>query len=84
MSLDTLFPYSEVAASIVIGAIYQHYKKLDYKVLAIGRHSETLEEMVVYQALYGDKNIWIRPVSMFVENIVLDGKTYPRFALCQD
>ena len=84
MALDALPAYSPAAASIVVGGIYRHYKNLDYKVLSVGRHSETLEEMVVYQALYGEGNIWIRPVSMFEEEVVWQGQVCCRFSLCQN
>jgi hypothetical protein len=78
---EQISPYSTVARSIVIGAVYEHYKKKRYKVLAMARHSETLEELVVYQALYGDGDVWIRPVSMFFENVVIERKSQPRFQL---
>ncbi len=75
---------SDTAKSIVIGGLYEHYKKLRYRVLAIARHSESLEEMVVYQALYGDGGVWVRPLAMFVENILSEGKLQPRFAFVED
>ena len=75
---ETLPPYSQVARSIVIGGTYEHYKGKCYKILALARHSESLEELVVYQALYGDGDIWVRPVSMFFENV---NKSQPRFIL---
>ena len=59
--------------------LYRHFKGNMYKVLYTARHSETMEEMVVYQALYGDMGIWVRPRSMFCEEIVRDGKTIVRF-----
>ena len=63
--------------------IYKHYKGKLYKVIGIGRHSETLEEFVVYQTLYenefGKDSIWIRPKSMFLEEIEFEGKRVPRF-----
>jgi len=59
--------------------IYKHYKGKMYRVIGIGRHSEDLQEYVVYQALYDDYGIWIRPYKMFIENIEIDGKTMPRF-----
>jgi hypothetical protein len=65
--------------SVVIGAEYEHYKKHNYKVLALARHSETLEEMVVYQALYGEGGIWVRPLGMFLEEVLVEGKRVPRF-----
>ncbi len=58
---------------------YRHFKGNEYRVLAIARHSETLEPMVVYQALYGDNDIWVRPASMWNETLERDGKTVRRF-----
>lgn len=74
-------PFSSAAKSIVIGGIYEHFKKKRYKILAIARHSETLEELVVYQALYGEGGVWVRPVAMFVEEVSCEGKFIPRFQL---
>ena len=51
------------------GARYRHFKGKDYRVLYVARHSETLEEMVVYQQLYGDQGIWVRPLEMFLETV---------------
>jgi len=63
--------------------IYRHYKGNLYRVMGVGRHSETLEEFVVYIALYdgefGKNSIWIRPLSMFLEDVEVDGKKMPRF-----
>lgn len=59
--------------------LYEHYKGNKYKVLGIAKHSETLEEMVVYQAQYGDFGIWVRPKDMFFEDVLLDGESVPRF-----
>lgn len=61
------------------GKIYKHYKGNEYKVLAIAKHSETLEDMIVYQALYGEGEIWVRPYSMWNEEVVLGGKKVKRF-----
>ena len=63
---------------------YQHYKGNFYQVIGIARHSETLEEMVVYQALYdspdfGKNQIWVRPKNMFLEKVNFNGKEIPRF-----
>ena len=58
---------------------YRHFKGKEYEVLCVARHSETLEEMVVYRALYGDFGVWVRPASMWNETVVRDGKTYFRF-----
>lgn len=59
--------------------LYEHYKGNKYKVIGIAKHSETLEEMVVYQAQYGDFGIWVRPKDMFFEDVLVDGKLKPRF-----
>jgi hypothetical protein len=59
--------------------IYEHFKGNHYKVLGIAKHSETLESMVVYQALYGEQGIWVRPAHMFLEEIERDGRKLPRF-----
>lgn len=58
---------------------YRHFKGNEYRVLYLARHSETEEWMVVYQALYGDQGIWVRPASMWNETVERDGKTYQRF-----
>ncbi len=59
--------------------LYRHYKGDLYQVMGIARHSESLEEMVVYRALYNDFGIWVRPKAMFSESIMLDNKLTPRF-----
>lgn len=64
---------------VKIGGLYQHYKGNMYKVLEIAKHSETLEDMVVYKAMYGEGVVWIRPLSMFEEIIEKDGKMIERF-----
>ncbi len=76
---ETLHEFSPLARSLQPGSIYEHYKQMCYKILGVGRHSESLEEMVVYQALYGDEDIWIRPVTMFLEKIEVHGELKPRF-----
>jgi len=58
---------------------YRHYKGNFYEVIDIARHSETEEEMVVYRKLYGDHSLWVRPLGMFVENVLVDGYMVPRF-----
>lgn len=65
--------------SLVIGGKYEHYKGKPYRVLAVAKHSETLEEMVVYQQMYGEEGVWVRPLDMFLENVEMDGKAIPRF-----
>jgi hypothetical protein len=59
--------------------IYKHYKGNLYKVIGVARHSETDEEMVVYQPQYGDMGLWVRPKAMFLENVIHNGAAIPRF-----
>lgn len=63
---------------------YRHFKGNEYQVLCIARHSETREPMIVYQALYGERGIWVRPASMWNETIERDGNTYKRFEYLGD
>ncbi len=63
---------------------WRHYKGNEYKVLGVARHSETEEWMVVYQALYGDGDVWVRPAAMWSETVVCDGVAVPRFAFVED
>jgi len=58
---------------------YRHYKGKEYTVLGVARHSETLEELVVYQQEYGERGLWVRPTAMFAETVEVDGKSVPRF-----
>ncbi len=58
---------------------YEHYKGGQYEALHIAKHSETLEEFVVYKALYGEGDVWVRPVKMFLEEVKFSGKKLPRF-----
>lgn len=58
---------------------YRHFKGNEYEVLFVARHSETLEPMVVYRALYGEGGVWVRPASMWNETVVRDGKSFRRF-----
>jgi hypothetical protein len=69
--------------NICIGVMYRHFKGNLYKTLAVATHTETGEEMVVYEALYGDHKIWTRPLSMFLEDVTRDGITRPRFELVE-
>ena len=63
-----------------IGEHYRHYRTgQDYEIIAIAKHSETLENMVVYKALYEGGGTWTRPQAMFEENVEIDGRTVPRF-----
>lgn len=63
--------------------LYRHYKGPQYRVFGSARHSETEEWVVVYQALYGDFGLWVRPLEMFYGTVELDGETVPRFALIE-
>jgi cyclomaltodextrinase / maltogenic alpha-amylase / neopullulanase len=60
---------------------YKHYKGKLYEVIGVSRHSETLEELVVYKALYQEegRNLWVRPLKMFIEEVEIEGKKIPRF-----
>ncbi len=58
---------------------YRHFKGNEYEVIAIAKHSETIEDYVVYRALYGDCGMWVRPASMWNETVERDGVTYKRF-----
>ena len=63
---------------------YRHFKGNEYELLYVARHSETMEEMVVYRALYGEGGIWVRPASMWNEIVERDGKIYRRFTKIED
>lgn len=58
---------------------YRHFKGNEYEVIGIAKNSETLEETVVYRALYGEKDLWVRPAYMWNETVERDGKTFKRF-----
>ena len=60
---------------------YRHYKGHEYEVIDIGTHSESGETLVAYRALYGKRQLWLRPIAMFVEDVEYDGVQQPRFAL---
>lgn len=64
---------------IKIGKIYRHYKGGIYKVLVLATNSETQEEMVVYEDINFPNKTWVRPVKMFLENVVVNGESIPRF-----
>ncbi len=63
---------------------YRHYKGKEYEVIGIARHSETLEELVIYRALYGDCALWSRPLNMFLEDVEIEGVKIPRFKYVGD
>jgi len=69
---------------ILIGRMYRHYKNKDYIIIDIAQHSETLEKLVVYKALYGENLTWVRPYDMFIENVEYNGEVTERFKLVND
>ncbi|WP_275286009.1 DUF1653 domain-containing protein [Halomonas elongata] len=64
-----------------VPGIYRHYKGPLYEVIGVAHHSETEEPLVAYRALYGDYGLWVRPLSMFMEIVEMQGEPLPRFAL---
>jgi hypothetical protein len=58
---------------------YRHYKGKDYEVIGVASHSETQEQLVVYRTLYGNYDLWVRPLAMFTETVELEGESLPRF-----
>lgn len=63
--------------------LYEHYKGQHYQVLGVAHHSETLEPLVIYRALYGECGLWVRPFEMFTGTVLIDGVTRQRFALVE-
>ena len=64
---------------------YRHFKGKEYEVIGVANHSETMEELVVYRALYGEHGLWVRPASMWNELVERDGQTFQRFTpICED
>jgi cyclomaltodextrinase / maltogenic alpha-amylase / neopullulanase len=64
---------------------YRHFKGAEYRVIGVAKHTETLEDMVVYEALYEHDlgKLWVRPLSMFLESVEIDGKTVSRFTFIE-
>jgi hypothetical protein len=73
-------------SKLVEGGLYRHYKGNQYRVHSVVKHSETLEELVLYETLYENKlgKMWVRPKEMFLEYIVIEGKEVPRFQLMEN
>lgn len=69
--------------SSVVAGRYRHYKGKEYEVIAVATHSETEEKLVVYRLLYGDFSYWVRPLTMFVESVEVNGVQQPRFQLVE-
>ena len=84
ISSDKNIPKSTKEKNMIKPGRYQHFKGNYYQVLHVATHSETDEKHVVYQPEYGDKGIWIRPLSMFDETIEREGKTIKRFRLVDE
>ncbi len=70
-------------AEVKIGR-YRHYKGKEYEVIDVAKHSETLEDLVVYRALYGEHALWVRSKAMFLEIVTVNGKKVPRFQYIGD
>ena len=79
---EMIITYQEAVDRIIPGR-YRHFKGNEYEVLYLAKHSETQEEMVVYKALYGEGGVWVRPASMWNEEIERDGKRYKRFTFVE-
>ena len=75
---------SQQNQATVAQGIYRHYKGSLYQVLHTAQHSETEESLVVYRCLYGEYGVWVRPLSMFAERVMVEGKQVPRFELIKD
>lgn len=71
---------------LVLGGVYQHYKGKNYLVRDLARHSETMEWLVLYECLYENPEgkFWVRPLTMFLETVEIDGKRVPRFKYIGD
>lgn len=81
--------YSQQESNLVTNSeiktgLYRHYKGNDYQVIGTATHSETEELLVVYKPLYNDSGLWVRPLTMFLENVEVDGITMPRFQFLSD
>ena len=63
--------------------LYRHYKGGNYQVIGVARHSETDEQLVVYRCLYDNDSLWVRPLTLFLETVLIDGCTVPRFERCE-
>ncbi len=74
----------EQTKNLPVRGRYRHFKGMEYEVVGIAHHSETMEDMVVYRALYGEGELWVRPASMWDEEVVRDGVTYKRFTLIEE
>ena len=71
-------------SSVLQPGRYRHFKGGEYEVLGVARHSEGLEDMVVYRPLYNDSGLWVRPLSMFTETVERSGKKQARFTFLDE
>ncbi|TNC80643.1 MAG: DUF1653 domain-containing protein [Oleiphilus sp.] len=69
---------------MVTPGTYRHYKGSNYQVVGVARHSETEEQLVVYRPLYGERGLWVRPLAMFEESVLVGGERVPRFCRTGD
>lgn len=76
-----IIPFSPSACTFHAGDVYRHYKGTLYQILTVARHSETLEELIVYQDLNNPLLVWVRPLSLFLEKVSINGIVTPRFQL---
>lgn len=82
--MEKILPsFSPEAQSLRLG-VYEHYKGNRYKVIHVAFHHETVEELVVYQALYGNQSWFVRPLTMFLEQVEVNGEMKPRFRYVKD
>ena len=72
------------AFNMIKTGIYRHFKGGRYEVIGLAKHSETMEDMVVYRALYGEGELWVRPLAMWQETVVHNGERVPRFRYIGD
>ena len=89
MTAPNFVPHSdpaEVLPPLIVTkpGFYRHYKGGEYEVVGTVRHSEDLQPMTLYRALYGEHGLWVRPAAMFNEMVVIDGVLQPRFAFLGD
>lgn len=83
-SFAGIFPLNAVTAMELKPGRYRHFKGKEYQLIGIANHSETLEPMVVYKALYGSQELWVRPAAMWNETVEKDGYCGPRFSYIDD
>ena len=83
MKTDCALAARKYSMTKIEPGIYRHFKGNLYRVIGMVKYSETLEELVLYQALYGDMDFWVRPTEMFNEIIERDGQCFPRFTLIE-